>query len=110
MKTTRIDAHDLNSMEERLGVMEKSIISAIHAMTCEGAPLDSIMSMKECMGSFNATIWSACALISCSKLNDEKENEFIKHQKQQIEDVYQDIKEMLDYCQMIREKRHLEFN
>lgn len=110
MKTTKIIADNLHSQDEKIGVMERCVIGAIHAMACDGAPMSTIMDMQEAIAGMTSTIWSICALKSCSGMNDKKADEFIAIQLKQFESFIEEIKEIFIYCDNIRLDKHLKLN
>lgn len=109
MKTTKIDAAKL-SQDEKIGVMERCIIGAIHAMACDGAPLDTILEMKEIITSLSSTIWSVCALKSCGIKTDKLNKEYINIQLKQFEGLIVEVRELFEFCDKVRDKNNLKVN
>src|SRR5258706_940058 len=105
MKIRKISMNDLNSQDEKMGVVVRCKLGAMHAMACDGAPLGAIMDMMQAIESFNATFWALCSLKSCGKLGDKVNEAFIRQQEEQLQVCLKDIEDVLKQCDEIRENK-----
>lgn len=110
VETTELDFNDKTRQDERLGIMNRSMISSIGTIIKEGGNLDFIMDIKEMIDTLSTTFWSLICLRSSSPLHDNKSNELIVVMEKQIEKNFAELKHVAFELNEVREEREKDKN
>jgi hypothetical protein len=100
---------ELDSIEKRLGTIQVAQLSSFYVMAADGIDFQSLLSLRECIDAFVCTYWNICSITTTGGFNDKTE-ELIKQQKEQLAKLYEGLHLTFDYCQEVRTKKKMEIN